>query len=176
DIKKAIENYGDNSWKISRFGEDYKKGSYITIINEQGEKHSIYDNKNGYYSKNDTQNKINNFRANKGVKNNTQNKDLEKLEKIYLELKEARNKTLAKRYKVKEKSIEDLIKSMPKPKLELDDILEDNIEAYFGEDFDSKTIDEKIEIIENRVLEEYKKKLLDSSLNQNTINNKTKPE
>lgn len=157
DIKMAIEDFGDKNWKISRFGEDYKKGSYITIINEKGEKHSIYDNKNGYYSKNDTQNKINNFRINQGAKSNTQNKELEKLEKDYLVLKKKRNQILAKRYKVKQISLEDLIKTMPRPKLEIDDNLEDTskLNEIFGFD-NNKTFEEKLEIIENRVQETYK--------------------
>lgn len=96
------------------------------------------------------------------------NKSIEQIEKDYNSSGENT---------VKENNIEKLIKSMPKPKLELDDILEDNIEtdSYFGEDFDSKTIDEKIEIIENRVLEEYKVFLF-GNLGQNVINTQIETE
>ncbi|ULO04518.1 hypothetical protein [Campylobacter sp. RM12651] len=74
-------------------------------------------------------------------------------------------------------SIEDLIKSMPKPKLELDDILEDDTETktYFGDDYENKSINEKLEIIENRVLEDYKVFLF-GNLGQNVINTQMETE
>lgn len=99
------------------------------------------------------------------------NKSIEQIEKDYNSSSENI---------VKEKNIEDLIKSMPKPKLEIDDILDDSSEVKvtfdFGDDnFENKSVEEKLEIIENRVQEEYKTFLF-GNLGQNVINTQIETE